>query len=180
MKIKEISLLVAGAVAATAAMMVMGAGGAKEKAAQPPAAEVTFYGGGGAISGGVVVPGGRAMLFTSGTVPEVADANAKPGERARYGDTKTQAMSALKKVEDDLKKQGLTMKDVVYLRAYLVPDPMTGNKMDFKGWNQAYAQFFNNKENPVKVARSTIAVAGLYDPDLLFEVEAVAVFPAKK
>lgn len=57
---------------------------------------------------------------------------------------------------------------------------MNGDKMDFKEWGQAYAQFFNNAANPVKTARSTIAVAGLYDPDLLFEVEAVAVYPAKK
>ena len=171
-------MVAAASAALTAvAMMIMGAGGAQEKAAQ--ADEVAFYGSGGAISGGVSVPAGRAMLFTSGTTPEVADANAKPGDRARYGDTKTQAISALKNVETQLKAKGLTMKDVVYLRAYLVPDPMTGNKMDFKGWNQAYAQFFNNKENAVKTARSTIAVAGLYDPDLLFEVEAVAVYPKK-
>lgn len=150
---------------------------AQEPAKAAPPADVTFYGAGGPISAGVVVPSGRATLFTSGTVPAVQNKDAKPGDRSRYGDTKTQATSILQKIEEQLKAQGLTMKDVVYLRAYLVPDPTKGNKMDFAGWSEAYGAFFSNKDNPVRPARSTVAVAGLVDSDWLIEIEAVAVFP---
>ncbi len=66
---------------------------------------------------------------------------------------------------------------MVYLRAYLVADPVLDNRVDFQGWFDAYAQFFNNENNPTKVARSTVAVAGLADPGWLIEIEAVAVYP---
>lgn len=38
----------------------------------------------------------------------------------------------------------------------------------------SYGEYFNNEENPNKVARSTIAVYALANSDLLIEVEAVA------
>lgn len=55
-------------------------------------------------------------------------------------------------------------------------DPFKNNTVDFQGWFDAYAQFFNTATTP-KVARSTVAVAGLVDPDWLIEIEAVAVYP---
>ncbi len=66
---------------------------------------------------------------------------------------------------------------MVYLRVYLVNDPVLG-KVDYQGWFDAYAQFFNQGNVP-KVARSTLAVAGLVDPGWLIEIEAVAVYPKK-
>ena len=99
--------------------------------------------------------------------------------RARYGDTKTQAISVLTAIEARLKEHGLSMKDVVYLRAYLVPDKEKGGTIDVQGWNAAYGQFFNNATNPVKPARSTVGVAALVSADYLVEVEAFAVFPPK-
>ena len=71
----------------------------------------------------------------------------------------------------------LTLSDVTYLRVYLVADPALDNRVDYEGWFNAYAQFFNNEANPTKVARSTVAVAGLVDPGWLIEIEAVAVYP---
>ena len=146
--------------------------------ANPPQA-VEFYGaGGGPIAGGVVVPAGRAYLWTSGTVPSPADPAASAGSAERYGDTKTQAVSILKKFEAQLKEKGLSLRDVVYLRAYVVPDPRKGGKPDFRGWFDAYGEYFANERNPTRVARSTVAVSGLVDPDWLIEIEAVAVYPA--
>ena len=72
---------------------------------------------------------------------------------------------------------GLSLEDVVYLRVYLVSDPVLG-KVDYQGWFDAYAEFFN-KDNVPKVARSTLAVAGLVDSGWLVEIEAVAVYPKK-
>jgi enamine deaminase RidA (YjgF/YER057c/UK114 family) len=147
------------------------------KAATPPES-VQFYGSPQSpIAGGVSVPAGTALLFTSGTPPPVADKAAPAGTRARYGDTKTQAENTLKALETQLKEKGLTLKDVIYLRVYLVPDPQKGNKPDFEGWFAAYAGFFNNAANPTKVARSTISVPALVNPDWLIEIEAVAAYP---
>lgn len=163
---------VATAVAATIAipMTEVGAQGG-------PPSKVTFTGGRGVISNTVAIPANAAVVWTSGTVPSVADTSAPAGSRARYGDTKTQAISVLQAIEARLKEHGLGMKDVVYLRAYLVPDKEKGGTIDTQGWNQAYGQFFNNATNPVKPARSTVGVAALVSPDWLVEVEAFAVFP---
>jgi enamine deaminase RidA (YjgF/YER057c/UK114 family) len=61
---------------------------------------------------------------------------------------------------------------------YLVADKATG-KVDYKGWFDAYAESFGNAANPVKPARSTIAVAGLVQPDWLIEIEAFAAYPKR-
>jgi enamine deaminase RidA (YjgF/YER057c/UK114 family) len=145
--------------------------------AQAPA-QVTFYGAPtAAISSGVVIPPNKAFVWTSGTTPGVADANAKPGTRERFGDTRTQATSILKNIAGQLEKQGLTMKDVVYLRAYLVPDPTKGNRIDMEGWSAAYGEVFGTVANPTKPARSTVGVSALVNADWLIEIEAFAVFP---
>jgi hypothetical protein len=67
----------------------------------------------------------------------VAKADAPAGDIARFGDTKTQAAGVLKAIETQLAGQGLSMADVVYLRAYLVADPAKG-AIDVDGWNAAY------------------------------------------
>lgn len=139
--------------------------------------KVTFTGGRGPISNTVAIPANAAVVWTSGTVPGVADTSAPAGSRARYGDTKTQAISVLQNIEARLKEHGLGMKDVVYLRAYLVPDKEKGGTIDSQGWNEAYGQFFNTATNPVKPARSTVGVVALVNAAWLVEVEAFAVFP---
>ena len=147
-------------------------------AQQKPSDQVTFYGNPNSpIASGVVIPPNRALVWTSGTTPGVADANAKPGSRARFGDTRTQATSILKNIAGQLEKQGLTMKDVVYLRAYLVPDPTKGNRIDMEGWSAAYGEVFGTAANPTKPARSTVGVVALVNTDWLIEIEAFAVKP---
>lgn len=129
------------------------------------------------IASGVALPAGRAVFWTSGTVP---DQISKDGATVheRYGDTYTQAVSVLKNIEQVLAAKGLSLKDVVYLRVYLTPDAAKGGKPDFAGWFKAYGEHFNNPKNPVKTARSTLAVAALVNPDWLIEIEAFAAFPA--
>ncbi len=129
------------------------------------------------ISAAIAVPANRAYFWTSGTVPPVLDSNASAGSRERYGDTKTQAIGTLRNIETQLKNVGLNLSNVTYLRVYLVADKFNDNKVDYQGWFDAYGQFFNTVANPVKTARSTLAVAGLVNPDWLIEIEAVAVFP---
>ncbi|MET0283128.1 MAG: RidA family protein [Polyangiales bacterium] len=131
------------------------------------------------ILSGVVVPAQASTLYLSGQVPAPLDPN-KPGTTIEaYGDTKTQAISVFKKIEALLKAQGLGLGDVVKLTVFLVGDPKLENKLDFKGFSEAYAQYFGTSEQPNIVARSTVQVAALASPAFLVEIEATAVFPVK-
>lgn len=130
------------------------------------------------ISAAVSVPANRALFLTSGTVPPVADESAPAGNPARFGDTKTQGIGALRQIEARLKEVGLTLKDVIYLRVYVTADKTKEGKFDYQGWFDAYGKFFGTAECPVKPARSTVGVASLVNPDWLIEIEAVAVYPA--
>ena len=133
----------------------------------------------GAISSGVGVPAGRAYFWTSGTGAPAINKDAAT-TYDKFGDTYTQGLASLKAIATLLAKQGLTMGDVVYLRVYVAPDSAKGGKPDYAGWNKAYGEVFNTKENPVKTARSTVGVASLVNPDWLIEIEAVAVYPERK
>jgi enamine deaminase RidA (YjgF/YER057c/UK114 family) len=179
-----VALVVALAAAASAALDAAqgvpseNRGTQQPTAAPPPAGEVTFYGNpNSAISSGVVIPAGRATLWTSGTTPSLLNADAPAGSRERYGDTETQAASILRTIETQLAGRGLAMKDVVYVRAYLVPDPEKNGTIDVAGWNAAYRAVFGTEANPTRTARSTVGVVALVNPDWLIEIEAFAVYP---
>ncbi|HEX8549296.1 MAG TPA: RidA family protein [Cytophagaceae bacterium] len=125
----------------------------------------------------ISIPQNRALFMTSGLVAPILDSNAAVGSRQRFGDTKTQAIGTLKAIEKALQKEGLTMNDVIYLRAFLAPDKLKDNKCDYQAWFDAYASYFNNTQNLNKVARATVGVHSLVNPDWLIEVEAIAVYP---
>ena len=93
---------------------------------------------------------------------------------ATYGDTKTQSLSALNKIQKLLQSQGLDMKDVVKMTVFLGPDPATG-KLDFPGLQASYTQFFGTSAQPNKPARSAFQVAALAAPWALVEIEVIAV-----
>lgn len=115
-------------------------------------------------------------FYMSGTLasPTNADAVAK-GAAPVYGDTQTQALSLLTKIQTSLRAQGLDMKDVVKMTVFLASDPAKGGKMDFAGWQASYVKFFGTPEQPNKPARSTVQVAALAAPWALLEVEVIAV-----
>lgn len=144
-----------------------------------PSGGVTFYGNPqSAISSGVIIPPGHTMVWTSGTTPAMVNKDAPAGSRERFGDTRTQAASILENIAGQLERQKLSMKDVVYLRAYLVPDATKGNKIDMEGWSAAYGEVFGTATNPTKPARSTVGVTALVNADWLIEIEAFAAAPA--
>lgn len=121
---------------------------------------------------GVYIPEGKEYFHTSGLVAPVKDENAEPGSYGRYGNTYEQSIGILERIAETIGEADFTMGDVIFLRVYLAPDK-EGN-IDWDAWFRAYGEFFNNEENPVKVARSTLAVYALANPELLIEVEAVA------
>ncbi len=115
-------------------------------------------------------------LYLSGQLASpVTPADPAKNEQAVYGDTKTQAFSALTKIQTLLKEQGLDMKDVVKMTVFLAGDPALGNKLDFAGLQASYTQFFGTKDQPNKPARSAMQVAALAAPWALVEIEVIAV-----
>ena len=115
-------------------------------------------------------------LYLSGQLASpVTAADAAKGTPAVYGDTKTQALSALNKIQGLLQAQGLDMKDVVKMTVFLAGDPAKDNKLDFAGLQGAYTQFFGTKDQPNKPARSAMQVAALAAPWALVEIEVIAV-----
>jgi len=115
-------------------------------------------------------------LYLSGQLASpVTPADEAKGTAAVYGDTKTQALSVLNKIQATLKAQGLDMKDVVKMTVFLAGDPDKGNKLDFPGLQASYTQFFGTKDQPNKPARSTVQVAALVAPWALIEIEVIAV-----
>ncbi|MFC0274966.1 RidA family protein [Metabacillus herbersteinensis] len=134
--------------------------------------KITFFGAPtSSISSSVAVPHNYNRLSFSGTVPPLLNKDGKTLYE-RYGDTETQAIGILKTFKADLEAKGLSMSDITYLRVYLTPDPKKGDKQDYQGWFNAYAKFFNTKENPNKTARSTVGVESLVNSDWLIEIEA--------
>ncbi len=120
-------------------------------------------------------------LYLSGQLASpTTPADPAKGTPAVYGDTKTQAYSALTKIEALLKEQGLDMKDVVKMTVFLAGDPALSNKLDFSGLQAAYTQFFGTAAQPNKPARSAFQVAALAAPWALVEIEVIAVRSSTK
>jgi len=125
------------------------------------------------IAGSVSVPAGSRNVYVSGTVPDTLGTKAPCGSPARYGDTEAQTRSILGKIDKALAAQGLGLRDVVMMRVFLVAPP--GQKaMDFAGMMKAYRERFGTAQQPNKPARTTVQIAGLYDPDFLVEIEVTA------
>lgn len=144
-------------------------------AASPAAAEVVRKGAPtAAISSSVLVTQDHDIVYVSGMTPPVLNADAPAGTPPEFGDTKTQTIGVLKRIEAALKEQGLTMGDAVMMRVYLVGDPKLGGKMDFAGMMEGYKMFFGTAEQPNKPARVTMQVASLVAPGMLCEIEVQA------
>ncbi|MDC8829908.1 RidA family protein [Alteromonas gilva] len=125
----------------------------------------------------VEVPATSTLVFLSGAVPGVSHPEAPQGTLAAYGDTETQTINVLHKIDDNLKSLGLTMGDVIKMQVFLVGDPGQDGNMDFAGFMRGYRQFFGTPEQPNLPSRSAFQVAGLANPNFLVEIEVTAVRP---
>jgi len=127
------------------------------------------------IATSVMVPAGADMLYVSGTLADVANPAAPAGSIERFGDTATQAKSALAKITKELESAGFTMADVVKMNVFLVGDPRKGGVMDFEGLMQAYIKVYGKRPQEKSLpARTTLQVAGLPVPGALVEIEVIA------
>jgi enamine deaminase RidA (YjgF/YER057c/UK114 family) len=125
----------------------------------------------------VETPPSAALVHLSGQVPPVVDETAEEGTIAAYGDTTTQTIGVLERIQTILQSLDMTMADVIKMQVFLVGDPDNGGVMDFDGFMEGYTQFFGTEAQPNLPARSTMQVAGLVDPGWLVEIEVVAVRP---
>jgi enamine deaminase RidA (YjgF/YER057c/UK114 family) len=132
------------------------------------------------IASAVEVPAGTTLIFQSGALASPKDPSAQPGTAAYWGDTKTQALSAFDNIKKALDAEGVGFGDVVKMLVFLVGDPAMDGKMDFKGFMEAYTQYFGTPEQPNLPARSAVQVAGLAAPGALIEIEVILAKPAKK
>jgi 2-iminobutanoate/2-iminopropanoate deaminase len=110
------------------------------------------------------------VVLVSGNIADPVNAAANPHD---FGDTRTQMMSILGKIDAALKRQGMSIKDVVRLTIYVVEDPNLG-KPDYAGMNAGYKMYFGTAENPGVVARSAFEIKGLQIPGAYLEVDAIA------
>lgn len=123
----------------------------------------------------VEVPANQTVVYLSGQVPDVTNPNAPEESIEAYGDTKTQTLSVLTKIDAILRGLNLTMSDVVKMQVFLVGNPSQGDQMDFTGFMEGYTQFFGTTAQPNLPARSTMQVSRLVRPGWLVEIEVAAV-----
>lgn len=127
------------------------------------------------IAQAVEVPDGAIRVMLSGQVPPVVDSAAEPTSVAAFGDTKTQTIGVLERINSILEGLDLTMGDVVKMQVFLVGDPSLDGKMDFAGFMEGYTQYFGTEAQPNLPVRSTMQVSGLVNPGWLVEIEVEAV-----
>ncbi|MEM9905157.1 MAG: RidA family protein [Cyanobacteria bacterium P01_D01_bin.44] len=127
------------------------------------------------IARAVEIPADATLVYLSGQIPTVTDESAAPTSIAAFGNTETQTVTVLEKIQSILTDLELTMGDVVKMQVFLVGDPSLDGKMDFDGFMAGYTQFFGTDDQPNLPSRSAMQVAGLVNPGWLVEIEVVAV-----
>jgi 2-aminomuconate deaminase len=108
------------------------------------------------------------FIFVSGTSSRRTDNTFEGVEVDEFGttklDIKAQTKAVLDNINDILKEEGASLKDVVDVSSFLV------NMNDFGGYNEVYASYFDY-DGPT---RTTVAVHQLPHPHLLIEIKVIA------
>ncbi|MEQ4204074.1 Rid family hydrolase [Actinopolymorpha sp. B9G3] len=168
-----------------------------------------------AIANGVATGSEVALYTSSGLGPAQANPSAPAGSPERCTDpslfpggtwpegvtvTEAQALSVLSRITENLAAAGLTVDDVITMKAYLMR-PAGASAADYAGWNRAYRQFFANIDlatgqvvpvpfgtgepgpplvaTKARPARATTEVAGLAVGCWLVEVEVMAAYRSR-
>ena len=91
------------------------------------------------------------------------------GEFVFAGDVKGQTTRVLQNIEAILKAGGASIDDVLMLRVYLT------QREDFTAMNEAYAEFLSSRTPSGVLPSRTTVFTGLPLPDMLVEIDALAV-----
>ena len=114
----------------------------------------------GIMSQGVSVPAGR-MVFASGQVARGGD-----GQLVGRGDIRAQTRKVLENTRSVLAEGGATLDDVVKVTVFV-----TNLAEHFSAIHEVRSEFFTS-DYP---ASTLVEVSRLVDPDMLIEIEAIAV-----
>jgi len=133
------------------------------------------------LAGAGVMPG-SGLYWTAGLTAPVLNASAPTTSYESRGNMETQARNTLGLLKENIAKAGLTLADVVFVRAWLGPDINNGGRFDSEAWNKAYGEFFNNPQQPHKPARVTMTTPTFASntggpTSTMIEIEFVAAFP---
>lgn len=128
-----------------------------------------------AYSETVSIPATSSLTYVSGILADISDSDAPPGTTSSYGDTKTQTISVLEKINKILKNNNLSMGDIIQIRVFLVGTAELDGKLDFSGFQQGYCMFFGSSDQPNKPTRTAVQVVALPLPGTLVEVDVLAV-----
>ena len=122
----------------------------------------------------VEIPAGARLLFLAGQTPPVVDP-AQPDESfAAYGDTCTQTLGCLRRIEAALEQRGYGIGDIVKMTAYMVRDSAKGDVLDLAGFGKAYRQFFGTGQQPNLPARTRVEVKHFMNRGWLVEIDVIA------
>jgi 2-aminomuconate deaminase len=109
------------------------------------------------------------FIYVSGTNSRRPDITFEGVEVDEMGTTnlniKAQTKAVLENIDDILREEGASLRDVVDITSFLV------NMNDFKGYNEIYAEYFYYDNGPT---RTTVAVHQLPHPHLLIKIKAIA------
>ena len=125
----------------------------------------------------IALPRDASLVYVSGILADVSDPTAAPGTVAAYGDTHAQALSVLGKIKTTLARHDLQMHHIIQLRAFLVGTPEHEGRLDFQGFQRAYATFFDQPDLQTRPTRTAIQVVALPLPGTLVEIDVVAAHP---
>jgi enamine deaminase RidA (YjgF/YER057c/UK114 family) len=120
---------------------------------------------------------GAGLVFLSGQTPEPAAPEALRFSAAYWGDTETQTLATLAKLDRQLKGLGLSMADVVKLQVFLVGEPGVPGSGDSAGFERAYVHWSGASptNTMARPARTVVQVAALGHPGVRVEIDAIAV-----
>lgn len=114
------------------------------------------------------------FIFVSGTSSRRPDNSFEGASADEFGvtelDIRAQTRAVIRNIGDILESMGASLADLTEVTCFLV------NMNDFKGFNEAWAEFFG-ADGP---ARTTVAVHQLPHPHLLVEMKAIAYKPIER
>lgn len=125
--------------------------------------------------GGILIPPNAEMLLYSGSInfamPEGCGFRDAGKSECPAGDMEAQGTAILEGFKNRLEARGWSMENVVRVNVYGVAGE---DGLDFDGFNKAFAKYFSREDGGWYPARTFVEVAALFRPELLVEVEILA------